>query len=170
MIGLIDCSMIINKHYDNLLINSNKLVVFILFFVVPTIIGLVIILLNKVLAMDIVNNLLVAFTIFTAFLPNVIFIQIGMRKSIEEDKFFAKDARDVSQYLYTDSVYSLLISVIILTILIAMIIFNNNNLDQVDMGISNQIISLIVYTLIVHFLITFFMVIQRVFILFFPTE
>jgi hypothetical protein len=170
MIDLIDCSLIISKHYQNLLENSNRLVVFILFFVFPTLVASILVFLNIYLTKDIITNLLVAFTIFSAFLPNVIIIQIQMKKSIEKDKFSDLTIK-LSKYLYTDSIYALLISIFILIILLFIIILipnlSANIIDKFQLKI---IASIIIFSLVGHFLLTFLMVIQRLFILFFPEE
>lgn len=161
MLSLFDFSIIIKQHYEDLIVDSNKLTVIFVFFIIPSIISIIFVYFNFLLNKDIINSLLVAFTIFTAFLPNVIFIQLSIRKDLKDDKTFGKDAIKVSNYLYTNSVYSLLISVLILAVLIALLITNDMN---------HWGISLIVYVLVIHFLITFLMVIQRVFILFFPQD
>lgn len=160
MLSLVDFSLIIQQHYENLLddSNKNKFIIIALFFIIPTTISFILVVSNHLLTESIISNLIVAFTIFTAFLPNVIFIQLGMRKQIKEDKNFSPDSLTVSEHLYTDSVYSLLVSILILSILLLFLITN-------QMG---SIVSLIMYSLIIHFLITFLMVVQRVFILFYP--
>jgi len=160
MLDLIDFSSIIEQHYRNLLDDSNKINIVILFFIIPVFISLVLVLWNFLLNKDAINGLLVAFTIFTAILPNVIVIQIGIRKDLKDNETFTKDSVDVSDHLYTDSVYSLLISVLILSLMILILITNK----------TGPYASLIIYILVIHFLITFLMVIQRFFILLFPGE
>lgn len=160
MLSLVDFSFIIEEHYKNLIEDSSKKTVITLFFIIPVFLSSLLIIFNKLLNTDIINTLIVAFSIFTAFLPNVIFIQLGMRKDLKKDKTLSDIALKVSEHLYTDSVYSLLISILMLSILVALLIIN-------QMG---MILSLIVYTLTIHFLITFLMVVQRVFVLFFPHD
>lgn len=158
MFDLIDFSSIIEQHYINLTEDSSRLIIAILFFVIPAIGSLILVSFNFLLNDSVINGLLVAFTIFTAILPNVIVIQVGIRKDIKDKKTFSGDAIKVSDHLYTDSVYSLLISVLILAVMILILIIK----------VTGPITSLIVYYLIGHFLITFLMVIQRFFILLFP--
>lgn len=160
MLSLVDFSIIIRQHYENLVEDSDKKTVAIIFYAIPLAISFILVFFNKLLNVDIINSLIVAFTIFTAFLPNVIFIQLGMRKNLKEDESLSELSLKVSEHLYTDSVYSLLISILILSILIVLLIVS-------EMGL---VTSFIVYILIIHFLITFLMVVQRVFILFFPHD
>lgn len=160
MLDLIDFSSIIEQHYRNLRKDSNRINVVILFFIIPAFISLILVSWNFVLNTEAINGLLVAFTIFTAILPNVIVIQVGIRKDLKDNNTFSEDALNVSNNLYTDSVYSLLVSVLILSIMILILITNKKG----------PYASLIAYILIIHFLFTFLMLIQRFFILLFPAE
>lgn len=159
MFSPINIFIVIKKHYENLLEDIKLRFIIIIFFIIPLAVTIAFINYNKILTIGIVNTLITAFTIFTAFLPNVIFIQFQTLK----DKVHI----NASQHLFSNSVYALLISIIILTVLVFSIIINPTGENSSSIG---PYLSIIIYFMITHFLMTLLMIIKYLFVLVFPEE
>jgi hypothetical protein len=185
MFTLINVSHIVTSHYSSLKEDSKQKFIVLLFFIIPLLITLLLIHFEKLLIESSVDSLITAFAIFTALLLNVIFIIYDIMKKEEmfiksreskqeqadltskemEKKSNDKRKRSLIVHLCDNSLYSLLISIVILIILIIGSIIQAWNITgyqiySMDLNIAKYW-SFLVYILVIHFLINLLMITKR---------
>lgn len=163
MFALINVSCIFKKHFDTLKQDAKFNFILLIFVLIPTVLSLLLIWINKLLTETTVNTLITAFSIFTGLLLNVIFIIFDIAGKLVKDTSYPQKKKLLIEHLYANSLYALLISTIVLIILILATIieiWKGSNLVLI-------IFSLVVYFSVGHFLMTLIMIIKRLFILLF---
>jgi hypothetical protein len=165
MIPLVGVGVIIKKHFETLKEDANWLWQIGLFLVVPILVTVILLLLNKGLTNNSANALITAFSIFTGLLLNVILIIFAIvDRSIKPESEGSKKAR-LLHHLYANSIYALLISVLILIVLIITVI-----LDDWQNCFLIFISSAIVYIGVTHFVMTLLMIFKRLYVLLFDCK
>lgn len=179
MFTLINIKEIINKHYESLKQDSKCRFIILIFFLMPIGISGMLLICDKPLSENSVDSLITAFAIFTALLLNVIFIiydlidKIGVKESSDviKSKVVLKRKIKLIEHLSYNSVYSLLISLVILMILMLFAVVEIWNIKALSITSKHSIDfllwgSLLVYSLVVHFLMNLLMITKRLSVLF----
>lgn len=162
MVPLVGISVIIEKHFQTLKEDANCLWQLGLFFVIPGLTAAILLYLNKGLTNNSANALITAFSIFTGLLLNVILIIFAiLDRSIKPESQGTKKSK-LLHHLYANSIYALLISVLILLVLIITVIWDDwNNTSLIFIA------SAIVYFVVAHFVMTLLMIFRRLYVLLF---
>lgn len=167
MFSLINVLGIIEEHYKTLKLDAKLRFIILIFFLIPLLVASLLIIKDKLLTQNSVNALITAYAIFTALLLNVIFIIYDIMGKLkitnkdstddiaEEVKY--KNQKKLLEHLYSNSVYSLLISIIILIILILETLIEVWNIK----GYILCIFSGFTYLMIAHFLMNLLMITKR---------
>lgn|GEM_PF-1015452 len=167
MFSLINILGIIEEHYETLKSDAKLRFIILIFFLIPLLVAFLLIITNKPLTQNSVNALITAYSIFTALLLNVIFIIydiMGKLKITDKDTTddiaeYAKNRnqKELLEHLYSNSVYSLLTSIIILTILILEALIEVWRIE----GYILCIFSGFTYIMVAHFLMNLLMITKR---------
>lgn len=162
MIPLVGFGEIIKKHFETLKEDANWFWRIGLFLGVPLIASGILVYSHKFLSLNSSNALITAFSIFSGLLLNVILIIFAIvDRTIIPDNQGSKKAK-LLHHLYANSIYALLISVIILLVLIITVVLDNwTNCFFI------LISSGIVYFGVTHFIMTLFMIFRRLYVLLF---
>lgn len=174
---MMDIKLIANKHFELLIADSSKIKIYSVFIIIPLIFAIVLALL-RLLTQESVNTLVTAFAIFSAILPNVIFIQFNiLKKETEKDQKEAKsNITDLAGRLYVNSIYAFLIAIITLIALILFTFISSGNVlwhiqvpyYDILRIFAYFIYSVLIYFFVVHFLLNLVVIVRRLYILLYP--
>ncbi len=180
MFTLININSIIHKHYKTLNEDSKWLVVILIFLLIPLVISGVPIHFNKMLTSNSINSLITAYSIFTALLLNVIFIIYDIVKDNPRKKLHSDDIsgniknnniKSLIEHLYANSLYALLISIIILVLLFCLSIVEIWDITNCDISKFSfnplKWVSYLTYLLVAHFMMNLIMITKRLSVLLF---
>ncbi|MDG3547443.1 hypothetical protein [Methanobacterium formicicum] len=170
MLPLVDVSLILKKNYILIKKDSSSWFFWLVFIFFPLAVAMVLALF-KMLSSDSVNVLVTAFTIFSALLPNIIFIQFDILKKNPNNKL----KENLAESLYVNSVYALLISIFILALLVIFVCISSGT-KLIDFSLKDYSTillysySVLIYFLVAHFLLNLVMIVRRLYIILFPTS
>ncbi len=188
MFVLIDVRAIISKHYETLRLDSPIKFILLLFVIIPILISIFLVYLDKMLTQNSVNDLITAYTLFTGFLLSIIFVLFDIEGKLKRTTYRYLEKKDLLHHLYANTLYALLISMITLVILILVAITElwTKVAQNLPAGVGNSsccqglsqsqftfqwqdglliLISFIIYFLITHFIMTLFMILKRLYYL-----
>lgn len=163
-IPLVGCGNIIKEHYKTLKEDSNNFWIASLFFFVPIIMTAFIIYYCFYLSLGSASALITGFTLFSGLLINVLLLlyMIVERKPRESNQSVVI----LLKHLYANTLYAILISISVISLLIVYIILYEN--IDIYNGIGYiLVLSILVYFLTIHFFANLLMIIRRLFILLF---
>ena len=118
MFVLIDVRAIISKHYETLRLDSPIKFILLLFVIIPILISIFLVYLDKMLTQNSVNDLITAYTLFTGFLLSITFVLFDIEGKLKRTTYRYLEKKDLLHHLYANTLYALLISMITLVILI----------------------------------------------------
>jgi len=167
MFTLINVGLVVKEHYRTLLQDAKILFIIVPFFFIPISLSVFFIWVDKLLTYESTSALLTAFAILTGLLFNVIFILFGIVSSNNEHDKNPK-RQLLLEHLYTNSMYALLVSTVVLIVLIGVAIGGIWIRDGQEGGRIAAILSAIIYFGIFHFISTLLMVFKRLYVLLFP--
>lgn len=160
MIPLINIDDIIRKHFQTLKEDANLFYRLLYFLIIPLLIAGVFLYFHKLLTENIVNALITAFSIFVGLLLNIILIIFAIVNN-SNGKLPSLKLR-LLEHLYANSIYTLLLSTILVIILIVLLVLN-----EWTSCLLIFIFSFVVYFGITHFIMTLLMIFKRLYVLLF---
>ncbi|UEC42442.1 MAG: conserved membrane protein of unknown function [Methanothrix sp.] len=146
---------------------------FILFFIVPITISIILIICDIIIDKDMANALVTSLSIFAALLFNLLLLIYDItRKEVNRDEARnSKVKTDLLKQIFCNVSFSILISVFAISILLIIFLNISINISILDRTLAvtdtqvNRFLSIFIYFLITSFILTLFMVLKRVHVL-----
>lgn len=161
MFSKINVTKIVLDHLNTLRDNQTQRLYFgdvTIFFLVPVIISLLMIISDNLLKESIVNILITSLSIFAALLFNLLLLIYDIIKKPEKETPKARQKKKLLEEIFANISYSILISII--GVLLSLLIF-----FDIRIQLFLDLVNFLVYFLVIQFLLTLFMVLKRVHIL-----
>lgn len=151
---LVNPKPIFSNHIKSLKENANWLIIFIWFILFPSI-GSIVLTCLQSLSKNIINNIITIMSIFIGFLVNILVLLV----TTEKERVGL--IKELSEYLYSDISYELVLGLIILVLgLIFRIV-----LPHIQVLLT-QLLTFLVYFLFLNFILTLFQIIRRLYVLY----
>jgi hypothetical protein len=161
-VPLINVGDIIRRHFRTL--REDAVISYLVFYflIIPLIFATICVWFQKFVTENIANSLLTAFSIFIGLLLNIILVIFAIVDNSGRGGRLSTLKIKLLEHLYSNSIYTLLLSTIIVVFLIVMLILN----DWYSFPLIT-ILSFIVYFGLFHFIMTLLMIFKRLYVLLF---